>query len=67
MRITITLDLNALQYESIRQIAQRYPHGWHTADLVIRRDAVEKRYEADWVKDVARAVAAELASPSHQS
>lgn len=30
----------------------------HTVDLVVRKDAIEKRIEADWVKQIARIVLA---------
>ena len=56
MKIAITLDLSDLQVQSLKALADRYPHGWHTADLIIRKDAIELRYEADWALQLARAV-----------
>lgn len=56
MKIAITIELSDLQVESLKTLAERYPHGWHTADLIIRKDARELRYEADWALQLARAV-----------
>jgi hypothetical protein len=52
----VELELDDLQCESLRLLAKQYPHGWHTADLVVRKDAIERRYEADWVLVLARSV-----------
>ena len=56
MKLTITLDLSDIQIASIARLMTDYPHGWHTADLIVRRDARERRFEADWAMDVSRAV-----------
>ncbi len=58
MKITVELDLSLPQLEGLQMMAARYPHGWSTADLIIRKDAKETRWEADWVKDVLRTIAA---------
>jgi hypothetical protein len=55
-KVTIELDLNELQLLSLLRMAREYAHGWHTADLVVRRDAIERRYEADWVADLLRSI-----------
>lgn len=50
-------DLNASQLESLVKLANQYPHGWHTADLRVRKDAKERAFEADWALNFARAIA----------
>lgn len=57
-RDAFRLDINDPQRRTLIKIAQRYPHGWHMADLVVRQDGREQRYEADWALQVARAIAA---------
>jgi hypothetical protein len=59
VKITIELDLSEPQRSSVQELARRYRHGWHMADLIVRKDAVERRYEADWVQQVLRALLAE--------
>jgi hypothetical protein len=56
--LTLTLDLNEPQLDGLRRMAERYPHGWKLADITVRKDAKETRWEADWVQDVLRAVRA---------
>jgi hypothetical protein len=59
-KISVVLDLNSLneiQLNSIRRLAERYPHGWHNADLKVRKDAKEEWYEADWLRTIAQQIA----------
>ena len=56
MKITVEIDLNEPQLANLRTMAERYKHGWHMADLVVRQDAKEIRWEADWVADVLRSI-----------
>ena len=51
-KITVELDLNEPQLATLTEMKEKYRHGWHTADLVVRKDGKESRFEADWVRDV---------------
>lgn len=57
MKVTVELDLNEPQVATMCEMAKRYQHGWHTADLHVRKDGRNAIYQADWARDVIRAVA----------
>jgi hypothetical protein len=55
-----SLDLSVLgnrQLAAIQRLAERYPHGWHNADLKVRKDAKEEWYEADWLRTIIQQIA----------
>lgn len=49
-KITVTFDLNEPQWESVKRIA-RFSAGWHWANLDIRHNGENKKFEADFMQD----------------
>lgn|SRR3990167_1056092 len=50
MKITVTFDLNKPQWESVKKQAILEPT-WHMADLIIRHNGQDKKFEADYMRD----------------
>lgn len=42
-------DINESQQSSIKGLVE-HSHNAHTIDVIVRKDGVEKRYQADWIK-----------------
>ena len=62
---TVVVRLNSTQRWALTRLARRYPHGWHNADLCVRQDAKEVWFEADWVRELAHAVAKQAPVEEH--
>lgn len=44
--------LNKPQIETIKQLYAFIRYGTQRTDIIVRKDGVEKRFEADWIKDL---------------
>jgi hypothetical protein len=45
-------EINDLQADSIRQLSDLTRHGYKWIDITVRKDGVERRFEADWVANL---------------
>lgn len=64
MKITVTFDLNEPQWESVKRQAELEPW-WHFADLLIRHNGEDKRFQADYMRAFFREVRKAAGIPSH--